>query len=222
MNPIEMLYHYIQNKHPHAGGEITTPLHPDGIWSLDIMLPEKHLIVEWSAKTCFGISSASDENFAEGPDEIVESLEEAQKRVDQLLTTPEHTSPALPVLLSRLRERRGVTQQELASRLGVRQATISGIERRHDIQLSTLRRVVEALGGRLQVFGVFTDCHYRIDIDSSGASHSYSPVPATLQRIHAKVPRETAFPGLHAAGVLDQALLAGNAISTRCAVIEVP
>ena len=127
MNPLETLHEYIQNRHPNASTQITPPLYADGIWSLEIALDLKHLIVEWSKQTGFGVSSASDENFGEGPDEVVELLQGAQERVDQLLTTSEQTSPRLPVLLSRLRERRGVTQQELASRLGVRQASISGI-----------------------------------------------------------------------------------------------
>ena len=223
MNPIETLNEYIQLKHPNANTEMTRPLRPDGIWSLDIILAEKHLIVEWSTKTSFGVSNASDENFGEGPDEVFESLEDTQKRVDQLLTTPERTSPALPVLLSRLRERRGVTQQELASRLGVRQATISGLERRHDLQLSTLRRVVEALGGTLQIFGVFQDCHYRINIDPSSSSQSCPTVPASLRLIRVRnVDREEVFPGLNQAGGLERAFLASTAISSRRQVIQVP
>ena len=225
MNPIEKLRENLNNKYPNATAEITRPLHAGGIWSLEIILGEKHLIIEWSPTTSFGISSASDENFGEGPDEVLESLQDAQKRIDQLLTTPERTSPALPVLLSRLRERRGVTQQELASRLGIRQATISGLERRRDVQLSTLRRVVEALGGTLEVFGIFPDCHYRIDVDSSGGSHApCAMATATLHTLHIKrtLIRDVVFSGLKEAGALEQAFLAGTAISTRRAVIEVP
>ena len=43
------------------------------------------------------------------------------------------------------------TQVELAARLGVGQDTVSRIERRSDILLSTLRRYVEAMGGELQL-----------------------------------------------------------------------
>jgi transcriptional regulator with XRE-family HTH domain len=226
MNPIEELYQYLRNKHPRATSEITPPLHADGIWSIDITFAGKHLIVEWSPTTGFGISSASNENFGEGPDEVLNSLEDAQKRVDQLLTTPERSSPALPVLLSRLREQRGITQQELALRLGVRQATISGLERRRDVQLSTLRRVVEALGGMLEIFGVFPECRYRIDVDPSGSEQTVSAlhtVPALHAiRIRQRISREAVFPGLNEAGVLEQAFLVGTAISSRRAVIEVP
>ena len=47
------------------------------------------------------------------------------------------------------------TQEELASRLGVGQDTVSRIERRSDMLISTLRRFVEAMGGRLELTARF-------------------------------------------------------------------
>lgn len=47
------------------------------------------------------------------------------------------------------------TQQELAASLGVGQDTISRIERRSDMLLSTLRRYVEAMGGKLELVAEF-------------------------------------------------------------------
>jgi transcriptional regulator with XRE-family HTH domain len=49
------------------------------------------------------------------------------------------------------------TQEDLAARLGVGQDTVSRIERRSDILLSTLRRYVEAMGGELQLVARFPD-----------------------------------------------------------------
>lgn len=49
------------------------------------------------------------------------------------------------------------TQEDLAARLGVGQDTVSRIERRSDILLSTLRRYVEAMGGELQLIARFPD-----------------------------------------------------------------
>lgn len=59
--------------------------------------------------------------------------------------------------LTELRASRGVTQVELAERLGVRQASVSQLEHRDEIYVSTLRQYVEALGGRLEVAAVFDD-----------------------------------------------------------------
>ena len=47
------------------------------------------------------------------------------------------------------------TQEELAASLGVGQDTVSRIERRSDILLSTLRRYVEAMGGELNLVARF-------------------------------------------------------------------
>jgi transcriptional regulator with XRE-family HTH domain len=162
MNSIERLHDYIIQAHPTATAELTPPLHDWGIWSLDVDKADKRLAIHWSPTTGFGVSNANNENFGEGPDEIFDQLEPVQRRVDELLTTTERTSPEASILLSRLRESRGITQQELADRIGVRQATVSGIERRDDVQLSTLRRVVEALEGVLEIFAAFPDARYRI------------------------------------------------------------
>lgn len=53
--------------------------------------------------------------------------------------------------LMRLRQHEHVTQQELAAALGVSQENISRIERADEPQLSTIRRFIEALGGKLIV-----------------------------------------------------------------------
>ena len=49
------------------------------------------------------------------------------------------------------------TQEDLAALLGVGQDTVSRIERRSDILLSTLRRYVEAMGGELKLIASFPD-----------------------------------------------------------------
>jgi DNA-binding XRE family transcriptional regulator len=47
------------------------------------------------------------------------------------------------------------TQEELAATLGVGQETISRLEQRSDMLLSTLRRYVEGMGGKLQLIAEF-------------------------------------------------------------------
>lgn len=47
------------------------------------------------------------------------------------------------------------TQQDLAAALGVGQDSISRLEKRSDTLLSTLRRYVEAMGGRLELVAQF-------------------------------------------------------------------
>ena len=59
--------------------------------------------------------------------------------------------------LQELRQARALSQQELAEVLGLNQATISKLERRTDMYLSSLRRFVEAMGGELEISARFPD-----------------------------------------------------------------
>jgi transcriptional regulator with XRE-family HTH domain len=65
--------------------------------------------------------------------------------------------------LNELRRARRLTQEELARRLGIRQANVSKLERRKDVRVSTLREVVEAMGGELRITAHFPDADYQID-----------------------------------------------------------
>jgi transcriptional regulator with XRE-family HTH domain len=65
--------------------------------------------------------------------------------------------------LNDLRRARQITQEELADRLGTRQSNVSKLERRTDVRVSTLRDVIEAMGGELRIIAHFPDADYRID-----------------------------------------------------------
>jgi hypothetical protein len=56
--------------------------------------------------------------------------------------------------LRRLRAARGLTQQQVADRLGMTQPEISKLERRRDVTVSTFRSYVGAVGGRLELLAV--------------------------------------------------------------------
>lgn len=62
---------------------------------------------------------------------------------------------ALERRLFAMRQDMGVSQQQLAERLHVSQANVSRIEAADDLQVSTLARYIEALGGHLEVSAVF-------------------------------------------------------------------
>lgn len=64
--------------------------------------------------------------------------------------------------LAELRGARNLTQEELAERLKISQSNVSRLEHRDDILLSTLRQVVEAMGGELKVEAVFQDGGVRL------------------------------------------------------------
>jgi transcriptional regulator with XRE-family HTH domain len=59
--------------------------------------------------------------------------------------------------LQELRRARNLTQVRVAKKLGVSQDGISKLEKRSDLLLSTLRKTVEAMGGRLSLVAEFPD-----------------------------------------------------------------
>jgi len=64
--------------------------------------------------------------------------------------------------LQELRRARGATQSRVAQAMGVEQATISKLEHRDDMYVSTLREYVKALGGELKLVASFPDADIRV------------------------------------------------------------
>ncbi len=62
-----------------------------------------------------------------------------------------HTEPPAAVWIGELRRARGLSQTQVAERVGIKQAAVARIESRDDILLSTLHRIVAALGGTLSI-----------------------------------------------------------------------
>ncbi|MEY2659209.1 MAG: hypothetical protein RLZZ123_381 [Pseudomonadota bacterium] len=86
--------------------------------------------------------------MARNLDDVMASLPKArQKRVaDRAMEL---------ATLKDLRQAAQQTQEELAATLGVRQDTISRMEKRTDMLLSTLRQYVEGMGGKLELIARF-------------------------------------------------------------------
>jgi DNA-binding XRE family transcriptional regulator len=55
------------------------------------------------------------------------------------------------MLLSEIRKEVGLTQEDLAKTIGIKQASLSKLESQDDMQVSTLQRLVKALGGQLEL-----------------------------------------------------------------------
>jgi len=70
---------------------------------------------------------------------------------------------ATAIELNELRRARKLTQEQLAERLGIRQSNVSKLERRADMHVSTLRDVVEAMGGELRLTARFADGEFELD-----------------------------------------------------------
>jgi len=66
------------------------------------------------------------------------------------------------------------TQEDLAAALGVGQDSISRLERRSDMLLSTLRHYVESMGGKLELVAQFPD-RPPVVIEHLGVEHAPRP-----------------------------------------------
>ena len=55
------------------------------------------------------------------------------------------------MLLAEIRKEAGFTQEYLAEIIGIKQPTLSKLESQNDIQVSTLQRLIQALGGQLEL-----------------------------------------------------------------------
>lgn len=92
-------------------------------------------------------------------DEVLEGLPAERRQAieagaDQLLKDVEGLK-ALRLLAER-------SQEQLAETLGIKQPAIAKMERQADLYLSTLRRFVEAAGGRLEL---------RVELPGKGTVH---------------------------------------------------
>lgn len=72
------------------------------------------------------------------------------------------TRDSLELSLKDLRAECGFTQTEMAQALEMAQGAFSRLERREDHLVSTLRKVVRALGGELEVSATFGDKRVKI------------------------------------------------------------
>jgi transcriptional regulator with XRE-family HTH domain len=75
------------------------------------------------------------------------------------------------LLLSELRKLAGKSQQQVAAALGIKQPSLSKLENQDDMQISTLRRIVQALGGELEVIAKFPKGAVKID-QFDGRTHA--------------------------------------------------
>ena len=92
--------------------------------------------------------------MATNVDDIIKKLSAAQRkkveaRAAELI--------AEEMTLRELRHARQLTQVRMAKKLGITQDSVSRLEKRSDLLLSTLRKTVKAMGGNLSLVAEFPD-----------------------------------------------------------------
>jgi transcriptional regulator with XRE-family HTH domain len=81
-----------------------------------------------------------------------------QERIDD-----QAHSILIGMALQELRQSRRLTQQELANILNVNQAALSKMENQADMRISTLRKLLSAMGGNLKIIAEFPEGEIVID-----------------------------------------------------------
>jgi DNA-binding XRE family transcriptional regulator len=84
--------------------------------------------------------------------------------------------------LQELRRARKLTQVRMAKKLGITQDSVSRLEKRSDLLLSTLRKTVKAMGGNLSLVAEFPD---RAPVVLSGIAEDEGAKPAGRKQTHA-------------------------------------
>jgi DNA-binding Xre family transcriptional regulator len=105
-------------------------------------------------------------------------LHDFQKFADQVTRDPqrraniererqEAISELVDYTLAELRKHRHMTQGDLAEALGIKQASVSRVEHTDpaNVQLDTLRRYIEALGGTLEVAAVIEGERFPLSVE---------------------------------------------------------
>lgn len=159
MNQIEKLRDDLTRRFPSLPIKIDPPADDRAPWFLDLQragdVPP--LIVEWRPDRAFGLSTPGEGDYGTGPDEVYSNIKAAFDRVVRLILSAGRTEPPQSVRLAELRQFLGLSQGELAERTGVRQANISRIESRGDLKVSTLAKLVAAMGASLSIRARFPD-----------------------------------------------------------------
>jgi DNA-binding transcriptional regulator YiaG len=165
-NEIRHMQRFLTRAFPTATITVDEPIIKSGVWWLDLFFPDYHLAVAWQTGKGFGITSNATHGYGEGAHEVYETQENALARLVELAANRRPTIPPEAVRLKELREQRGLSQEELARRLGSKQASISRAEARSDFLVSTLKKHAEALGGKLVVKMVFPDFEMELKLDT--------------------------------------------------------
>ncbi len=178
MNPFEKIEKRIHAAAPSVEFRRDIAKKPKGTSFLDIVRGDFEASVEFRPGHGFGLTAPATSEYGVGPDEVIADEEKAVARVLELVQAGGRTTAHREISLKRLREIRRLTQEELAKRLDVKQATVSKLEQRDEVLVSTLKKVVAALGGKLEIVARFSDGPLTLDLgdsESAAASTVASP-----------------------------------------------
>lgn len=167
MNTLEIIKEKISMLVPDASISLDPSETSTGSSWLDIESDNQILVIECKPSSGFGLYSSADNSYGSGPDEVYRNEESLLKRISMLLI--EHK---INIKLKEVRELLGKTQEEISIISGQKQPSISKLESRTDLQLSTIEKFVSVLGGSLEIKAHFKEFDVPINISSSNKTTS--------------------------------------------------
>jgi hypothetical protein len=162
MDQVERIVTVIRQELPRAEVRVERSENPRGPVWIDVAEGDQGVALEWRQGMSLGLTSLPSDGYGEAADELYESIEDAVRRVRVLFETRTRTASPSEALLSELRARRRISQEDLARLLRVSQPNVSKLERRTDMSVQTLRALIEAIGGRLEIIARFGDEAIRV------------------------------------------------------------
>ncbi|HEX2079540.1 MAG TPA: XRE family transcriptional regulator [Longimicrobium sp.] len=162
-NDLEQLKERLEARFPDASLTMDRPESETGTWWLDARVQGHLVVIQWRPDRGYGISTPTRDDYGSKPHELYDCADAAYKRAVDLLLSQTRTVPGLS--LQKIRESRGLSQVAVAQKLQINQGALSRLERRTDMRLRTLRNLISAMGGELQLFAEFPNHTVRIQID---------------------------------------------------------
>jgi DNA-binding transcriptional regulator YiaG len=156
-SPIHKLTERLKARFPSALIDLDPPAEASGIWFLDVKVGKHTVSAQWQRGKGIGITSSADGSYGEGAHELSHRTEAAFDRIVQLLLARGRTKAPEPIGLGEVRRLQRVSQEKLAKTLRIKQSSVSKLEQRDDLLLSSLRALIEGLGGQLHVRASFPD-----------------------------------------------------------------
>jgi transcriptional regulator with XRE-family HTH domain len=87
----------------------------------------------------------------------ISELMNTLSKADQAIVGAKAAEMITALRLAKLRKQLGFTQAQVAGAMHIKQPTVAQMEKRADIQLSTLRQYVQVLGANLEINATLPD-----------------------------------------------------------------
>ena len=167
MNTLEIIQEKISILLPGVSILLDLPATPNGSSWLDIKSDNQVLTIEYKPSLGYGLYSSTNNSFGSGPDEVYRNVDSLLKRIEMLFI--EHK---INIKLKEIRELLGKTQGDYSLLSGQKQPSISKLESRTDMQLSTIQKFISSLGGSLEIKAHFKEFDVPIELSLNKNSTS--------------------------------------------------